>query len=274
MSFSNTREPKGILIRAAQGILSETLLQLYGEYKQARKKKALLRSFKGDAVECPLCKSHFRIFGTFGSSNRVNARCHQCGSLERHRLIWLFLKRKLHFPPDGKKIKLLHLAPEKMMYRIFSKSRSIDYTPCDLNPDRYNFKGRVQVIQADITALRFEENAFDFILCNHVLEHVPDDRTAMRELYRVMKPGGAGIFQVPISTLPTTYEDFSIQSPEERTKAFGQHDHVRVYGTDYTQRLRHAGFKVTEDAFVKSFSQEECYRYGLNPTEVLFYCEK
>jgi hypothetical protein len=89
-----------------------------------------------------------------------------------------------------------------------------------------------------------------------------------------MRPGGAGIFQVPMSTLPKTYEDFSIQSPEERTKAFGQHDHVRVYGTDYTQRLREAGFEVTEDPFVKSFSPEECFRFGLNPGEVLFYCEK
>ena len=113
----------------------------------------------------------------------------------------------------------------------------------------------------DITDIPFEKDTFDFILCNHVLEHVPDDKLAMSELYRVMKKGGNGIFQVPIDYgRATTYEDWTITTPEERKKAFGQHDHVRWYGQDYKLRLHEAGFSVHEDDFVKKFSSEDIYK--------------
>lgn len=97
----------------------------------------------------------------------------------------------------------------------------------------------------------------------------------MSELYRVMKKGGSGIFQVPIDyNRDETFEDFSITSPKEREKAFGQHDHVRLYGKDYKTRLENAGFRVTEDDFVKGFSTSEQTRYGIRDSELIYYCEK
>lgn len=246
----------------------------YKKYRKARRTRKQIRLFKGDVVFCPFCKSTFREFGVFGISKRPNARCHKCGSLERHRLQWKYLTEKLKFFDSHEPVKLLHFAPEKMFYDIFSEMPNLEYVPCDLFPSKYSYKGKAEILKVDITNIPFPDNTFDFILCSHVLEHIPDDRLAMQELYRVMKPHGSGIFQVPIPGRPDTYEDFSIQRPEDREKAFGQHDHVRVYGFDYPDRLRSAGFKVTEDDFARSFSPEECFRLGINASEVLYFCQK
>nr|WP_262916286.1 class I SAM-dependent methyltransferase [Aestuariivivens marinum] len=142
-------------------------------------------------------------------------------------------------------------------------------------PERYNYCGQAKIEKVDITQIPYKDNTFDLIMCNHVLEHIPNDIAAIEELFRVMKPNGFGIFQVPINTkLKTTFEDFSIQSPEERTKAFGQHDHVRVYGLDYKNRLNSAGFKVVLDDYVKTFSKKIIFKLGFSPTEILYKCIK
>ncbi len=152
---------------------------------------------------------------------------------------------------------------------ILVKQNNLDYLTADLNPEQV-------MIKMDITAIQYPENTFDAILCNHVHEHIPDDRKAMNELYRVLKPGGWAILQVPFSmVLEKTYEDFTITSPQEREKYFGQKDHVRIYGKDYTQRLKEVGFTVeaynwtNDNAF-----RNEKNRFGLNKDETVFYCSK
>jgi len=247
------------------------------EYKNYQKQKKI-KPYQGDKVFCPICKSKFKMFAPFaplGLTKRKNAQCLNCGSLERHRLLYLYLTNKTTIFDDKVKIRLLHFAPEEIFYRIFSKKQNIEYIPCDLFPENFNFKGSIEIQTVDITKISFEENFFDVILCNHVLEHIPDDIQAMTELYRVMKKGGWGILLVPIDyTREKTYEDFTITTPKEREKAFGQHDHVRWYGQDYKDRLKSAGFKVTEDDYVKSFSSDELFQFGLRPSELIYYCQK
>jgi predicted SAM-dependent methyltransferase len=201
-----------------------------------------------------------------GSGLRI-AMCPVCSSSDRIRLLYLFLKTKtnLFIQP----IKLLHLAPEKPLMDIFIKQKNIDYLTADLNPENVMEK-------MDITYIQYPKNTFDVILCNHVLEHIPDDRKAMSELLRVLKPGGWAILQVPISkVLEKTYEDFTITSSQEREKHFGQKDHVRIYGKDYTQRLKEAGFMVEEYNWSNDpdLGNDE-NRFGLNRDETVYYCIK
>jgi ubiquinone/menaquinone biosynthesis C-methylase UbiE len=142
-------------------------------------------------------------------------------------------------------------------------------------PERYAHYGTVKILKADITKLPFEPNFFDVVICNHVLEHIPDDRRAMAEVLRVMKNGAWGIFQVPIDRKrEITYEDVTITTPAERLKAYGQRDHVRHYGQDYPQRLENAGFVVTTDDYAKTFSAEQAFIYGINRSETLHVCRK
>ena len=197
-------------------------------YRNYRKKKSL-QLYQGDNVECTICNSKFKEFGTFGLVPRKNARCHKCGSLERHRLLWKYFIEKTDLFKANKKIRLLHFAPEKVFYDFFSTNQNIEYYPCDLSPEIYAYEGNVKIKKVDITGIPFEENYFDVIICSHVLEHIPDDTLAMSGLYRVLKKEGWAILQVPIDyNRETTYEDFSITTPEGREKAFGQNDHVRM----------------------------------------------
>jgi len=247
------------------------LLKWYRDYR--RKKNAAL--FYGDTVSCPICGSKFKEFAPFGLISRRNALCLNCGSLERHRLLWKYLNEKTDLFREDKKIQLLHFAPERVFYDMFSTNQNMDYNPCDLYPESYAYNGKVKIKKVDIIDIPFEENSFDVVLCNHVLEHIIDDAHAISELYRVMKKGAWAILQVPLDVhREKTYEDYSITSPEGREKAFGQNDHVRLYGLDYKDRLKKIGFEVKEDDFVKSFSQEELFRYGLMDSELIYYCKK
>ncbi|MBW8242184.1 methyltransferase domain-containing protein [Muricauda oceani] len=249
-------------------LLKFSIKQKHREYRKKRKEKI----FKGNIVHCTICHSEYREFGAFGHIKRKNAQCHNCGSLERHRLVWKYIQDKELI---NRPLKLLHFAPEKVFYDIFSESSQIDYFPCDLHPNIYDYKGKTSVSKADITQIPFEDDYFDFILCNHVLEHIPDDALAMSELFRVMKPNGMGIFQVPIDyDRGKTYEDFSITSEKGRLKAFGRRDHVRWYGQDYKERLANAGFEVTEDDYISSFTKEEQFKYGFDSTEKVYLCHK
>jgi len=237
------------------------------------KKKISKVIFSGKNVICPICKSKFRIFSPY--LDRKNARCLNCGSLERHRLLWNYLNERTDIFSNQGTLKLLHFAPEKLFYNIFSKNKQIEYFPCDLFPERFAYEDNRQPIKADITSIPFEENFFDIVICNHVLEHIIDDRLAMSELFRVMKKGGWGIFQVPIDyNRENTYEDFTITSPEGRKKAFGLREHVRWYGRDYKNRLASVGFKVKEDDYVFQLSSEEIKKYGLDSSEFIYYCTK
>ena len=244
------------------------------KYIKERMRQKEIKAYAGDEVTCPICESQFRVFATYGVEQRKNARCLNCNSLERHRLLWKFLNEKTNLFKDGK-LKMLHFAPQRKFLSLLSGSQSIKYTAADLNPETYEYYDIAKIVKANVMDIPFEDNAFDVVMCNHVLEHVEDDIKAMSELYRVMKIGGWGIFQIPQDySLETTFEDKSITDPKEREKVFGQWDHVRLFGKDYKDRLASVGFKVTEDDYINSFSANEIKRFGFEKGERIYYCEK
>jgi len=222
---------------------------------------------KGTTFTDPIDGKSFRKLLPYGyGKQRLNALSPSTLSLERHRLIWLYLKNETDFFSASKKV--LHLAPEQCFLKLFKAQKNLNYITADLYSP-------IADVKADICDLPFEENSFDVVFCNHVLEHIEDDKKSMSELYRVLKPGGMGIFQIPQDlTLETTYEDFSITSEEERKKHFGQYDHVRVYGKDYFNRLRAVGFKVNEIDYSKTLSADLITKYCLIKGEILPVCSK
>lgn len=222
---------------------------------------------KGSRYTDPIDGKSFRKFLPYGyEKQRPNVLSPSTLSLERHRLLWLYLKAETDFFSAKKSV--LHFAPEQAFYDRFKKLKNIKYTTTDLNSPLADVK-------ADICNLPFEDESFDIIFCNHVLEHIPDDKKAMMELYRVLKTGGMGIFQIPIDMQrKTTFEDDTITDKKERAKIFGQYDHVRVYGTDYFDKLRAIGFKVDEVNYSAKLSEAEIDRYRLTKNEILPICYK
>lgn len=222
---------------------------------------------KGDRYTDPIDGKSFKRFLPYGyGQQRPNVLSPSTLSLERHRLMWLYLKHETDF--FSARSKVLHMAPEQCFLKTFQEMENLDYTTADLHSP-------IVDVKADILELPFEDNAFDFVFCNHVLEHIEDDARAMSELYRVMRPGGMGIFQVPQDTgRENTYEDFDIKDPKERARVFGQYDHVRIYGRDYFNRLRKAGFRVEEVDYSKVISEEDFDRYRLARGEILPVCYK
>ena len=230
--------------------------------------KPLIRLYlKGNEYTDPIDGKSFRKFIPYGYNRvRKNALSPSTYSLERHRILWLYLKNETNV--FSKKIKLLHFAPEAAFHEIFKKSNNISYDTIDLNSP-------LAKIKADICNLPLEDNTYDFILCNHVLEHINDDIKAMSELYRVLKKGGIGIFQIPIDiNRDKTYEDSSIKDPKERNKVFGQYDHVRIYGMDYYDRLRSVGFSVEQIKYADNLTKDEIKKYCLNSNEIIPVCKK
>ena len=221
----------------------------------------------GKKVECPVCQKKFRKFLPYGRKARSNALCPNCLSLERHRLMYLFLKDKTNFFEE--KLKVLHVAPEICFIDRFEAMPNLDYITADI-------ESPLAKVKMDIHDIPFEDNSFEVAFCNHVMEHVEDDHRAMTELHRILKPGGWAIIQIPLfHPLPEkTYEDKSITSPKEREKAFGQDDHVRLYGNDYPDRLRNAGFDVTVDKFQDKLEKEVFEKYALPSDEPIFFCRK
>lgn len=217
---------------------------------------------KGNRVTDPIDGKHFRSFLPYGyEKTREGVLSPSTLSLERHRLLWLYLERETDFFTAP--ARLLHFAPEQAFYKRFRKLGNLEYTTTDLNSPLADVK-------ADICHLPFEDNQFDIILCNHVLEHIPDHGRALYELYRVMKPGGWGVFQVPQDLKrETTFEDPSITDPDERRRLFGQYDHVRVYGQDYFDILRNAGFEVEAVDYTRTLGSEAVARYRLAQGELL-----
>ncbi len=231
-------------------------------------RKPLALIYKGDNVECPVCEKSFKKFLPYGygESNKDNRLCPNCLSLERHRLLWLFLREKTSF--FSEKLTVLHIAPEQPFLKKFKNLSNLNYITADLYSP-------IVDIKTDIRKMIFENNKFDFVICNHVLEHIDAEQKAMKEILRVLKPGGKAILQVPINySLDKTFEDPNITSDKDRQKYYGQYDHVRLYGKDYPERLRQAGFYVTEDDFVNSFSDEEINRYKFDKNEIIYVCSK
>ena len=212
--------------------------------------------YSGSRFTDPIDGSSYRKFLPYGYQKiRENALCPGTLSLERHRLLWLYLDRETSFLKDS--LKVLHVAPEQVFYQKFKSFPHWKYTTTDLHSPLADVK-------ADICALPFEDNSYDLILCNHVLEHIPNDRKAMSELYRVLKKGGTLIAQVPLDEKrTTTFEDDSITDRKERTKVFGQYDHVRVYGKDYLEFLNQTGFSSKFIDYTEKLPKEEIKRYGL-----------
>ena len=236
-------------------------------------------AYFGKRYYCPVCKSYTRLQKPLGLEFPVikekqivgaglrTALCPVCGSSDRIRLLYLFFKLKTNLFCDP--LRLLHFAPEPSLQHIFEKHKNIQYLTADL------YQADVME-KIDITRIQYPENSFDAIICNHVLEHIPDDALAMNELYRVLKPKGWAVLQVPVSKLlKTTFEDPSITNEADREIIFGQKDHIRIYGKDYSEKLVKAGFKVQEFSWVHD--QETVFqnqKINLNKDEVVFYCLK
>ena len=221
----------------------------------------------GSKYTDPIDGNTFRAFLPYGYNKiRNNVLSPSTYSLERHRLLWLYLKNETSFFKD--KLKVLHFAPESALMNQFKKLKNLSYDTIDLNSP-------IADIKADICDLPFLDNSYDFILCNHVLEHIVDDNKAIRELYRVLKKNGIGIFQVPIDyNRDTTFEDFSVTNKKERNKLFGQYDHVRIYGLDFFDRLQKAGFLVEKCEYTSKLSKEDIINFCLPKKEIIPICRK
>ena len=236
--------PRAFLIRMS--LIFQPILRIY---------------FHGNKFIDPIDGSRYRKFLPYGYGEqlRPNALCPGTLSLERHRLLWLYLERETSLLKE--KIKVLHVAPEQVFYKLFKRYKHWDYTTTDLHSPLAD-------VVADLCDLPFENHSYDLILCNHVLEHIPDDLKAMSELYRVLKRGGTLIAQVPMnSNIDKTYEDKSITDPKERARLFGQYDHLRVYGQDYYLKLESVGFSSKNIQLQKILTTEEINRYALPKKE-------
>jgi SAM-dependent methyltransferase len=207
---------------------------------------------------------------------RPHYRCPWCSSSDKERLVYEYLTHCTDvFSGD---VSVLHIAPEPGLMRLLRARPNGKYMAGDkFEGDARYTDGRYgDAVSMDVTDLSATDNTFDLILCNHVLEHVPNDTRAMSELFRVLKPGGVAVLQVPVSrTISKSIEDDSIVEESERIRMFGQADHVRIYAeTEYLSRLRTAGFE-TQTVMSKEFlSSREIERLGVNPQEAIYVCMK
>jgi SAM-dependent methyltransferase len=231
--------------------------------------------------QCPICGAHLKGFlsegqrrtvlvekSIIGGGWRSTALCPVCRSWDRERLIYLYLKNRPHLLPSG--TKLFHVAPEAKLGAWLRSRPGLHYSTADLNMKNVD-------LHMDLTGIPFPDSTFDAIICNHVLEHIVDDAKAIAELFRVLRPGAWAILQVPFSpAIDATYEDFSITDSAGRVRAFGQHDHVRIYAMDYVDRLEQAGFAVELfrwRADARGYGGEQ-NKFGLIEREVVFFASR
>ena len=218
-------------------------------------------------VECNICGWRGKKFADYDSGFGIIHRdtaCPGCRSHPRHRSLHLYLQRVIL---SGKTLRLLHFAPEPSLTPMLRSHANVDYLSVDIDPGQ-------AMQEEDITRLSFQDQSFDVIICMHVLEHVEDDRKAMKEICRVLKSDGFAVLDVPIDdSRERTYEDSSIRSPKDRAKAYWQGDHVRLYGRDFGKRLEEAGFSVQEDQYIKSLGEDLTKLHGLQ-ARPFFICTK
>jgi len=223
--------------------------------------------FHGKRYTDPIDNSNYSRFLSYGYKRiRKNALCPGTLSLERHRLLWLYLDNETNFLNSS--LKVLHVAPEQVFYKKFKKLKNWDYLTFDLNSPIADIKG-------DLTSTNFKDESFDLIICNHVLEHIKDDKSALNEIYRVLKYNGTSILQVPINLRrEKTFEDSTIKSKIQREKYFGQYDHVREYGLDFKDRVEQSGFKVQMINYSKKISKDLIIKYGLMKNDLIPIAKK
>lgn len=218
--------------------------------------------YRGGAVECPVCGARASAFVPHGPE-RPTAVCPRCGALERHRGLVLYLERRTDLFAGGRS--LLHIAPEPELQRRLRGRGGLEYVSADLASPYAD-------VRADLVDLPFSADRFDCVLCSHVLEHVDDDRRALREIARVLRPGGWAAILVPVDLRrPGTHEDPEIVDPAARRRAFGQEDHLRAYGTDFEDRVREAGLAVHADDWLMRLDAETVRRFGLG-YDVIYRC--
>jgi len=227
----------------------------------------LVRPFYvGNKVECPVCGHKFRKLLPYGNKAGENRLCPVCLSLERHRLMWLYLTEYSDFFKN--KYKVLHIAPEQPFLKKFKTAKNIDYTTADM-------VSPIADLHFDIMKIPLPDNSYDWVICNHVLEHVENDIDAMKEILRILKPGGKAILQVPINySYNETHEDKNITTDKQREEIYGQYDHVRWHGLDYPKRLETAGFVVDSFDIKDYLSAEFVERFRLDKQEILYIANK
>lgn len=226
------------------------------------------RRFKGDKVNCPVCGFWASKFGLSPNGERENVRCPRCNSLERHRAQWLFGLSNIITLKSSDEKRILCFSHDFCYSRLFLKNYKYYFTA------EY-VKNSYSDYIVDIQNTGIEDCSFDFIVCNHILEHVEDDRKAISEIYRLLKPNGVAFLQVPMDDkLDKTIEDPSITDPEERRKLFGQTDHLRMYGWDISERLSDCGFEVDTIRFWEKTDPVEIEKYSIKEKEPVFICRK
>lgn len=231
-----------------------------GRYRFPLLERARPPFFAGKLYGCPCCQRTFRRL--MGFRGVANVRCPGCGSMNRHRLLWLYLHTRT--PLLTQSARMLHVAPEYPLWRTFRRMAHLQYTSADLMSNLAN-------VHADLQHLPFGEDSFDIVICNHVLEHVDDDAQAMAEIRRVLAPRGWAILMHPVDrTRETTLEDGAGRSPEERMELYGQEDHARLYGNDFPARLRAQGLDVLEDRFYDELPADIVRRYCLKSEHPIF----
>ncbi|MBT3282122.1 MAG: class I SAM-dependent methyltransferase [Cryomorphaceae bacterium] len=223
--------------------------------------------FKGNKFIDPIDGSSYSKFLSYGyRSIRKNALCPGTLSLERHRLLWLYLDNETNILKSN--LKVLHVAPEQIFFKKFKKFNHWNYLTFDINSPIADIKG-------DLKSMKFKDESFDLVICNHVLEHIEDDKMALEEIYRVLNINGIAILQVPINVnREKTFEDSKITSQYDREKYFGQYDHVREYGIDYKERIEQVGFQVEMINYSDNFSEEMIIRYGLLKNDLIPIAKK
>lgn len=225
--------------------------------------------YVGRGKECPMCGCKRRKFLPYGYVvQRENALCPGCLSLERHRLLWLYLQRETDL--FEARPRLLHAAPEVALMRKLKQL----YKDCPKQYVTADLESPLADMHFDIQQIPIADGEFDAVICNHIMEHVEDDRKAISELYRILRPGGWGIILSPVELdRAETFEDDTITDRDERTRIFGQYDHRRIYGRDYADRLASVGFEVVESDYRAAFTAHEQALYAL-PEDHIYFVRK
>lgn len=215
---------------------------------------------------CPVCLQTV-AFIPAGDPPRPLALCPYCGSLERHRLLYLYLRQKTNLFRD--ELSVLHFSPERGLSTALAAQRNLKYAISWYEPSR------PADFHLDLTKIAQPDNSWDVLIVYHVLEHITSDRQAMKEMYRVLKPGGWAVVQVPTREQPDSYEDPTVATDQERTAKFGQFDHVRLYGwKDFADRLTAAGFQVTIERFARELPDSLIQEFALDRNERIYLLRK